>query len=457
MQLGATASIAGLIIFGTITSLFAKLVYELPSVGREGQQKLFEKPWAMTTVMFLGMSLMLPIAWLKERLRRAQRAKAQGASEPLLNGVKDPAPITRRETLLLSLPSFFDLVATILMNIGLLSVTASVYQMMRGAEMLFAALFAIVFLKRHLNKFHYMGIACCVSGISLVGLSSILSSGTPGTTIRHISPEAMLLGMGLIILSQAVQAAQLTFEDFFMADLAIDPVRIVGYEGLYGAVFMVGLLLPVAYFLPGPEGRGLHEDTLDTLAMLRHSPTLLTIILVDMGALLAYNVSGMMVTGHLGAVFRTVLETLRTLFVWMVDLALFYTNGFGLGPVGEAWTEHSWIQAVGFVILVIGTLVYRKGDEEGAREELQAALEEQPPTPPYMTAPDSEPQLSGPVLIKRTATPTAIPFPSSLKSTMNISTSYVGSYAGSMGRSFPRTPGGRSISRASILQPNDEP
>jgi drug/metabolite transporter (DMT)-like permease len=48
------------------------------------------------------------------------------------------------------------------MNVGLLSVTASVYQMMRGAEMLFAALFAVLFLKRHLNKYHYMGISCCV-------------------------------------------------------------------------------------------------------------------------------------------------------------------------------------------------------------------------------------------------------------------------------------------------------
>lgn len=67
-----------------------------------------------------------------------------------------------KETCLLAIPSFFDLAATILMNVGLLSVTASVYQMMRGAEMLFAALFAILFLQRHLNKYHYLGILCCV-------------------------------------------------------------------------------------------------------------------------------------------------------------------------------------------------------------------------------------------------------------------------------------------------------
>ena len=34
---------------------------------------------------------------------------------------------------MLSIPTFFDLIATILMNVGLLYVTASVYQMMRGA------------------------------------------------------------------------------------------------------------------------------------------------------------------------------------------------------------------------------------------------------------------------------------------------------------------------------------
>lgn len=67
-----------------------------------------------------------------------------------------------KEIFMLAIPTFFDLIATVLMNIGLLSVTASVYQMMRGAEMLFAALFAVLFLHRQLNKFHFMGILCCV-------------------------------------------------------------------------------------------------------------------------------------------------------------------------------------------------------------------------------------------------------------------------------------------------------
>lgn len=50
--------------------------------------------------------------------------------------------------------------------------------------------------------------------------------------------------------------------------------------------------------------------------------------------------------GQLGAVFRTVLETLRTLFVWLADLVLFYTP-LGMGKLGESWSKYSYVQAVG--------------------------------------------------------------------------------------------------------------
>jgi len=42
-----------------------------------------------------------------------------------------------------------------------------------------------------------------------------------------------------------VQAAQITFEDYYMQDLAIPPLKIVGYEGVLGAATMLLLVLPV--------------------------------------------------------------------------------------------------------------------------------------------------------------------------------------------------------------------
>jgi hypothetical protein len=59
-----------------------------------------------------------------------------------------------------------------------------------------------------------------------------------------------------------------------------------------------------------------------------------------------------------------------------VDLFLFY-GPLGLKGLGESWGTTSWIQAGGFVILVSGTLIYSRGDEEDAKAEMLA----EEPTP----------------------------------------------------------------------------
>lgn len=341
-------------------------MYDLDGVGRDGEVKHFTKPWAMTTVMFLGMTFCLPLAYYVEHLNEKQK-QGNEATSSLLHEEGEPQQSKESgKTWMLIIPTVFDLIATILMNIGLLSVTASVYQMLRGAEMLFAALFAVAFLKRRLNRNHHMGIIFCIFGIALVGSSTLLL-GSEKSDSSSSGNGDILFGMLLIILSQAVQAAQVTFEDFFMADLAIPPLKIVGYEGLFGSLMMLGIMLPVVQHLPGKEGNGIHEDSIDTWHMIINTPIIASILILDMFAMLAYNISGMCVTGHLGAVFRTVLETSRTLFVWLVDLALFYTP-LGLGKLGESWSSSSWMQAGGFCVLVAGTVVYGKGDEEEEAE-----------------------------------------------------------------------------------------
>ena len=64
---------------------------------------------------------------------------------------------------------------------------------------------------------------------------------------------------------QCVQAAQITFEDYFMADLHIQPLKIVGYEGVFGSLAMILVLLPLVSLVKAHDGDGLHENSLDTL------------------------------------------------------------------------------------------------------------------------------------------------------------------------------------------------
>mmetsp|Transcript_5803 Transcript_5803/g.7837 ORF Transcript_5803/g.7837 Transcript_5803/m.7837 type:complete len:451 (+) Transcript_5803:106-1458(+) len=371
---GVWLSVTGLLFFGTLVTILSKSAYEVYGDGIADpvrgipMRHTFEKPWAMVLVMFIGMTFCLLIHHLK--VKKKERKMAQTASEQALLG--NPAPeFQKHETsslkkLLVLAPAVADLIATVLMNIGLVHITASVYQMLRGAELVFAAIFAIVFLKRKLNLVHLAGISLTIVGIACVGGSSLLSGAGEK---KGETPQTVLLGMGLVVISQMVQAIQLTFEDYFMSDLNLEPLQVVGFEGLYGVILMLGVMMPSIYYLPGPDVGGRQENSLDSIELIRTSPVIDAIVIAQTFAMLMYNFSGMCVTDHLGAVFRAILETLRTFFVWAVDCYLFYFTSTGLG---EGLNKYSLLQLAGFVILVIGTFVYDKGDMLAAKRVLEA-------------------------------------------------------------------------------------
>lgn len=106
--------------------------------------------------------------------------------------------------------------------------------------------------------------------------------------------------------------------------------------------------------------------------MIGHSQLIIGLLAVDLVAINLFNVAGMRITSTLGALFRSVLEAVRTLNVWLLDLALFY---YFSPELGESWSPRwSWLQAIGFAVLVSSALVYGKGNAHaGALAALAAA------------------------------------------------------------------------------------
>lgn len=89
----------------------------------------------------------------------------------------------------------------------------------------------------------------------------------------------------------------------------------------------------------------------------------------------------MLATNALGAVPRTMLESVRTLGVWLASLALFYWLPRNVAHLGERWAAHSWMQAFGFAAAALGNLIYSRGEEThyarlmvAARKRLAQAL-----------------------------------------------------------------------------------
>ena len=67
---------------------------------------------------------------------------------------------------------------------------------------------------------------------------------------------------------------------------------------------------------------------------------------------------GNMVTKQLSAIMRSILESCRTLGVWLTSLVLFYA--FHDETAGEKWTGWSFLELLGFALLVYGTLDYKE-------------------------------------------------------------------------------------------------
>jgi len=325
------------------------------SVGVEGELKNFQKPWFGTLTMFLGMCVVLVIHFINVAMRA--RKSDEKAIHLLESGkIESSVPSFWTAAKLISIPAILDLIATGLCFIGLLSVPASVSQLMRASMIIFSAILSVVFLKRRLLGFHWFGVFLCTLAIGIVGYANMMASAST-TDSSSASSGAVLFGMTLIILGQVVQASQVVFEEKLLRGYSIEPFHIVGMEGCVGTIAMIAIVFPILYMLPGNDANGTAENIIDTLTMIHNSNSLQYLVLLYVFSVFTYNMSGMLVTYALSAVHRTMLEASRTAVIWIIDLLIHYWIAPS-SSFGEVWTAWSWLQLFGFGVLIAGQSIY---------------------------------------------------------------------------------------------------
>lgn len=96
-----------------------------------------------------------------------------------------------KHLLVLLTPTLFDLLGSVLLNIGLLSVTASATAMLRQSLLLFAALLGVGMFKKKLNRLHLAGLGgCTVSTVHMLCLTRLMLSVV--THVVSVVPHVML-------------------------------------------------------------------------------------------------------------------------------------------------------------------------------------------------------------------------------------------------------------------------
>ncbi|CRG85845.1 Solute carrier family 35 member F6 [Talaromyces islandicus] len=286
------------------------------------------------------------------------------ATKPLIESSTGRVHLRGWKVLLLAAPACCDITGTTLMNVGLLFVAASIYQMTRGALVLFVGLFSVLFLRRKLYLYQWLALVVVVLGVALVGLAGALFGGSQGhdpkdganagmlfvrdtlTTTQTPEGVAVLIGVLLIAAAQIFTASQFVLEEWILENYAMAPLNVVGWEGIFGfsvtVIAMVVLHLTVGSTEAGKNGyfdlaEGWREFTTNRAIAVSS-----VLIMISIGG---FNFFGLSVTRTVSATSRSTIDTCRTLFIWLVSLAL-------------GWENFKWLQVAGFALLVYGTFVF---------------------------------------------------------------------------------------------------
>lgn len=326
------AVVAGTIVAGAANSLLTKYQDNQCVAHCKSNPVFFDQPLLQTLQMFVGEFACFGVWYLTRSRSR-------------VHDVKDRIPITLRTLWVLALPAMCDILGTTMLNVGLTVVPVSVYQMLRGLIILFVALFLVVFLKLRVLRVEWALLALVISGLTIVSIAGSSS----GEAVEF--DAAVVGGILVILVAELFLASQFVVEEYLLRQYTVEPLRLVGYEGLFGTLFTsVGMVTAHLLFARGDTPK--HGETSLWNALLAFhdlftTPAVLYLSVAIMVLIAVFNFCGITITNVLLLTSRSTVDTLRTLLVWIILLALRW----------ELWNN---LQAFGFVVLVSGTLLFNK-------------------------------------------------------------------------------------------------
>jgi len=326
--------VLGTLITGTINSLIFK-----EQDRAQKDNKSFFHPFIQTFLMFLAEMLALfvffcsmkfSINFKNDYVIKREEARRLGV-------------IIKTSALLPLLPSFIDLIGSTFQFISIYSMDPSLYVMLRGGVPITTALFSVLFLESKLYAHHNLGLLSVAVGIGLVSFVEFSEEGQSSSKAL----KGLLFGLGSLLTT----GIQYVVEEKILSKYFFHPLRLVGFEGLWGILLGAGAVA-IAHFIPCHSGseycnNGTLENVGGAVKMIFEDTHLLLLIIFALVNSSFFNFFGISITKHVSPLTRTTISVLVTCLVWIYSMI---------------WLGHKFyiLQLIGFVFIVLGNLIYQE-------------------------------------------------------------------------------------------------
>ncbi|KAI9597115.1 hypothetical protein BDF19DRAFT_435876 [Syncephalis fuscata] len=227
-------------------------------------------------------------------------------------------PMNNFARFLFWIPTMCDICGTTLMNVGLIYTTASIYQMLRGAVVIFSAILSVIFLRHRIALFQWFGLMTVMLGVSVVGLSGLIgATSDPKPTDNASDTESEIeefaraaLGIFMVLFAQMFTAIQFVVEEKILKHYAVEPLMAVGLEGFWGCITII-TAMPLLYFTLGILNPGGFFDIYAGWHQFWDNEMVWKIGIAFALSISLFNWFGLSVTRHLSSVSRATIDTCR--------------------------------------------------------------------------------------------------------------------------------------------------
>lgn len=250
---------------------------------------------------------------------------------------------------------FFDCLGSGLQTFSLFFVAPSIYSIGKNAVVIFTAFFSVFYLKKKLLRHQTFSICVVMFGFILVALSTILFEDETDPSGKTTFDFKQVIGIVALFLSLIFQGFCYCYEENIIDKYEVNVMYMMGFESLWGIILSFFIFLFTA-FINCPD------DSFCNLGEALDNPAYGIYHLWENNAYLYYfgcclsimffNLFGLYITKQSGAVFRVILDTLRTIIIWII--------GAIVGFEDLKNTNKLILEIIGFLFLLSGIIIYNE-------------------------------------------------------------------------------------------------